>query len=105
MTLDMLPEEESILKRSKGSTSLNILNRKRSLGYLDQFSRNHLQLNTGNGAFLEIAQFSGVDATDWSWSILFSDFDLDGFQDIHITNGIYRRPNDADYINFTSSEE
>ena len=105
MTLDMLPEEESILKRSKGSTSLNILNRKRSLGYLDQFSRNHLQLNTGNGAFLEIAQFSGVDATDWSWSILFSDFDLDGFQDIHITNGIYRRPNDADYINFTSSED
>lgn len=105
MTLDMLPEEESILKRSKGSTSLNMLNRKRSLGYLDQFSRNHLQLNTGNDAFLEIAQFSGVDATDWSWSILFSDFDLDGFQDIHITNGIYRRPNDADYINFTSSED
>ena len=105
MTLDMLPEKESILKRSKGSTSLNVLNRKRSMGYLDQFSRNHLQLNTGDDAFLEIAQLSGVDATDWSWSILFSDFDLDGFQDIHITNGIYRRPNDADYINFTSSED
>ena len=105
MTLDMLPQDEVVLKRSKGNTTLNMLNRKRSLGYLDQFSRNHLQLNTGREKFLEIAQLSGVDATDWSWSVLFADFDLDGFQDMHITNGIYRRPNDADYINFISSED
>lgn len=105
MSLDMLPQDEEVLKRSKGSTSLNVLNRKRSMGYIDQFSRNHLQLNTGKDAFLEIAQFSGVDSTDWSWSVLFADFDLDGFQDIHITNGIYRRPNDADYIDYISSED
>lgn len=105
ISLDMLPEEEKILKSSTLNFSVNLLNLKRSLGYLDQFPRNHLQYNTGRGKFLEIAQFSGVAATDWSWSALFSDLNLDGYQDLFVSNGIYRRPNDADYIKYVSSEE
>lgn len=105
ISLDMLPEDEITLKSSTGNLSLNLLNRKRTLGYLDQFPRNHLQYNTGKGKFLEIAQFSGVSATDWSWSALFNDLDLDGYQDLFVSNGIYRRPNDADYIKYVSSEE
>ena len=105
ISLDMLPEDEKALKEATGNSTVNILNQKRRLGYMDQFPRNHLQWNTGKDKFLEIAQFSGVSATDWSWSALFSDFDLDGYQDLFISNGILRRPNDADYIKYVSSDE
>ena len=104
-SLDMLPEKEEILKSSTLDFSLNLLNLKRSLGYLDQFPRNHLQYNTGKNKFLEIAQFCGISATDWSWSALFNDLNLDGYQDLFVSNGIYRRPNDADYIKYVSSEQ
>ena len=104
-SLDMLPEKEEILKSSTLNFSLNLLNLKRSLGYLDQFPRNHLQYNTGKNKFLEIAQFSGISATDWSWSALFNDLNLDSYQDLFVSNGIYRRPNDADYIKYVSSEQ
>ena len=43
-------------------------------------------------------------ATDWSWSVLIQDFDNDLDQDLYITNGIYKRPNDLDYINYLSNE-
>ncbi|HEX6223105.1 MAG TPA: VCBS repeat-containing protein, partial [Chryseolinea sp.] len=37
-----------------------------------------------------------------SWSALFADFDLDGQKDIFIANGILRRSNDLDYVNYVS---
>src|SRR5204862_4874894 len=67
-----------------------------------QYARNMLQLNQGNGKFSEIGIYAGVPASDWSWSALFADFDLDGKKDIFISNGIMRRSNDMDYINFVS---
>jgi len=62
-----------------------------------QYMYNMLHLNNGNETFSDIAQFAGVGATDWSWSVLFADFDNDGFKDIHIANGLMRdiRDNDA----------
>ena len=50
--------------------------------------------------FSEIGRLAGIYATDWSWSPLFCDVDYDGWKDIFITNGIYRRANDLDYIKF-----
>ncbi|MDO9339100.1 MAG: FG-GAP-like repeat-containing protein, partial [Bacteroidales bacterium] len=41
-----------------------------------------------------------VYSTDWSWSPLFCDVDNDGWKDLFITSGIYRRANDLDYIKF-----
>ena len=64
--------------------------------------------STGAGSaalFSEIGQLAGVAATDWSWSALFADLDLDGWKDLYITNGIVRRPNDMDYLKFISSAE
>lgn len=72
-------------------------------GFERQFSRNCFQLNNGNGTFSEIAQLSGISATDWSWGVLLADYDNDGWKDIFISNGIVRRPNDLDYMNFVTN--
>ncbi|MFD2201736.1 VCBS repeat-containing protein [Shivajiella indica] len=105
MSLDMLPEDEKTQKMSAGEDSYEIYNLKLNFGYERQSSRNMLHLNNKNGTFSEIAQFAGVHATDWSWSVLFADFDNDSHKDIFISNGINRRPNDLDYINFITERD
>lgn len=59
-------------------------------GYHYQYMYNSLQKNMGQNKFSNISQLSGVANTDWSWSVLMNDFDLDGNKEIHVTNG-YRR--------------
>jgi len=104
ISLDMLPEREDILKTSANAESFNIYNLKLQAGYQPQYARNALQLNRGKGKFSEIGYLAGVFATDWSWSALFADLDNDGRKDLFITNGIYRRPNDMDYISYVGNE-
>jgi enediyne biosynthesis protein E4 len=105
ISLDMLPQDEEIIKRSEGDENITILKmRTGEYGYGYQFERNVLQINQGNGVFLETAMLSNVAATDWSWSALFADFNLDGNQDLFISNGIPKRPNDLDYIKYVSSD-
>ena len=106
ITLDMMPEPEHILKATVGEENTDIYNLKTNrLGYHSQYARNMLQINKEAVFFSETALLSGVPATDWSWSPLFADFDLDGHQDLFISNGIPKRPNDLDYINYISSKE
>jgi hypothetical protein len=106
LSLDMLPEDEAVLKSSDGDESLQILNiRVKQYGYHYQFTRNMLQINQAGGNYVETALLSGVAATDWSWSALFADYDQDGEQDIFISNGIPKRPNNLDFINFISDEQ
>jgi hypothetical protein len=52
-----------------------------------QLQRNTLFLNRGDGSFGEVSEFAGVTASGWSWSTMFMDVDLDGWQDILITTG------------------
>jgi hypothetical protein len=105
ITLDMLPPEEKLLKTSAGDDPLNIFQFKLNFGYHYQYSRNCLQLNTGAGLkFSDIALYSGIAATDWSWSPLIADFDGDGCKDLFISNGILHRPNDLDILKFMSSK-
>ena len=52
-----------------------------------QMQRNTLQLNRGDGTFAEVARFAGVAASGWSWSSIFLDVDLDGWEDILIGTG------------------
>src|SRR5204862_884791 len=63
-----------------------------------EFLRNTLYLNRGDGTYAEIAQFSGVDATEWTWSAVFLDVDLDGYEDLLITNGNMHDVLDADTL-------
>lgn len=104
LTLDMAPDDETILKASMGDETTDILTIKtKRFGYYYQYTRNMLQINNGT-YFSETALFSGVSATDWSWSALFSDFNQDGEQDLFISNGIPKRPNDLDYIKYISND-
>ncbi|MEW6158498.1 MAG: CRTAC1 family protein, partial [Verrucomicrobiota bacterium] len=71
------------------------------IGKLDdrpQYSRNTLFWNRGDGGFAEIGQFSGVEASDWSWTPLFLDVDLDGYEDLLITTGHELEMMNADVI-------
>jgi hypothetical protein len=103
ITLDMLPQDEKLLKSSASDDPAEIFDYKLTYGYHYQYSRNCLQLNVGGGnRFSEIGLYSGIAATDWSWSALAADFDNDGIKDVFISNGILRRPNDLDYIKYIS---
>ncbi|MGI4803121.1 MAG: FG-GAP repeat domain-containing protein, partial [Janthinobacterium lividum] len=103
-TADMLPAEENILKTYGGDETYDQYKYKIvNGGFQNQYSRNMLQKNMGNGeAFAEVGLMDGVSATDWSWSPLMADFDNDGIKDLFIANGIKRRPTDMDYISFIS---
>ena len=105
VSMDMLPSDRYILKRSLGEDEYDVFNHKIDYGYNYQYTRNNLQFNRGNGMFSEIGLYAGVAATDWSWAPLWMDFDNDGQKDLFISNGIPKRMNDIDYINFISNGE
>ena len=102
---DMLPEREDILKSSASSESYSLFNLRIRAGYHAQYARNTLQINRGNGVFSEVGFLAGVAATDWTWSLLFADLDNDGLKDLFVTSGIFRRPNDLDYINYIGDQQ
>jgi len=52
-----------------------------------RFNRNMLFLGRADGTFTEVALWAGVAATDWSWCPIFLDVDLDGFEDLLVSNG------------------
>ena len=99
---DMLPFREGILKTTEPPDSERIYRIRRQYGYHHQLERNTLQLNQGNRHFSEIGLLAGVAATDWSWAPLFADLDNDGRKDLFVTNGIVRRPNDLDFVDYAS---
>ncbi|WP_116124573.1 FG-GAP repeat domain-containing protein [Lewinella sp. IMCC34183] len=103
VTLDMRPGREAVLKSTASAESFNLYRLKRRAGYHDQLPRNNVQWNRGDGVFSEIGELSGLAATDWSWSVLVEDFDLDGVPEVFVANGIDRRPNDLDYLKFVGS--
>ncbi len=104
ISMDMLPNDPYILKRSLGEDAYDIFNMKIDYGYTHQYTRNNLQMNDRNNRFSEVGLYSGVAATDWSWAPLWMDFDNDGLKDLFISNGIPKRLNDIDYVNFVSND-
>ena len=94
--VDMVPEDHKRIKTNMGGMDpqafWDIVNR----GWHYQYMFNTLQRNNGNGTFSEIAHLAGVSNTDWSWSVLFGDFDNDGWKDLFITNGVKRAMRNSD---------
>ena len=105
ISMDMLPYEPYMLRRSLSEDDYNIFQNKINYGYTYQYSRNNLQYNRKNGKFSEVGQYAAIHATDWSWASLWMDFNNDGNKDLFISNGIPKRMNDIDYINFVSGDE
>lgn len=106
ISLDMLPEDDAVIKASEGDDMYQTLKmRTEQYGYHYQYSRNMLFTSQPGKPYMESALLSGVAATDWSWSALFADYDLDGQKDLFISNGIPKRPNNLDYIKFISNEQ
>ena len=104
-TTDMLPDDETRLKTTSSFDSWDVYQAKVRTGYGHQFMRNMLQHNNGNGTFSDIGQYAGVSRTDWSWSALIADLDLDGNKDIYVTNGLVRDVTSQDYIAFLANQK
>lgn len=98
-TLDMNPEDYIRSKTTMGMTQQSRFEEMIEKDYHYQYMHNMLQVNNGNGTFREIANLSGVANTDWSWATLLADFDLDGYKDIFVTNGVFRDVIDRDANN------
>lgn len=109
--LDMVSEDNFRLKSNMSGMNIDSFWKVVEDGGGYQYMYNTLQLNNGNETFSNIAQFTGMAATDWSWSNLIADFDNDGLKDTYVTNGLLRdiRNTDADknvanYINTTRAQ-
>ncbi len=101
VSTDMLPEDIKVLKSTIPDESPDIYNQEVKAGYHYQYSKNSLQLNVANGEkFVDISLYAGIAATDWTWSPLVHDFDMDGEKDVFFSNGIKKRLNDLDYLKY-----
>jgi hypothetical protein len=97
-TTDMLPEDDVRLKTTTQFEDWGLYQTRVKNGYHHQALRNMLQRNNQNGTFSDVGQLAGVARTDWSWSALIADFDLDGRKDIFVTNGIAKDLTNQDYV-------
>jgi hypothetical protein len=61
-----------------------------------QMRRNTLFHNRGDGTYAEVANFAGLAGSEWTWSCVFLDVDLDGWEDILISNGFFYNVDDVD---------
>jgi len=99
--VDMLPEDNLRWKITIVGNNYDEFENGLKFGYEPQYIRNTLQLNNGNGTFSEIGYLAGIEATDWSWGPLLTDFDNDGFKDLFISNGYRQDITNLDFIKFS----
>ncbi|MFQ3168249.1 MAG: hypothetical protein ACI8QI_000792 [Limisphaerales bacterium] len=55
--------------------------------FVPRFNRNVLMVSQGGQQWFDTAHYSGVAASGWSWNVRFIDADLDGDDDMLVTNG------------------
>ncbi|AHG89789.1 ASPIC/UnbV domain protein [Gemmatirosa kalamazoonensis] len=104
-TTDMLPSDEHRLRTTSAFDGWDIYQSKVRHGYHHQLMRDMLQQNNGDGTFSDVGQMAGVARTDWSWTALIEDLDLDGRKDIFVTNGLARDATSQDFIAFQANEQ
>ena len=104
-TTDMLPEDDFRLKTTSSFENWESYQTKARNGFHHQLSRNMLQRNNRDGTFSDVAHLAGVAATDWTWSALIADLDLDGRPDIYVTNGMAKDITSQDYLMFLANDQ
>ena len=103
-TTDMLPLNDYRLKTTGSFDNISLFTDKLKSGFYYQYTKNCLQLNNKNGKFIDIARYSGVTATDWSWGALIFDMDNDGWNDLFVCNGVNRDVTNLDFTDFFANE-
>ena len=103
-TTDMLPLSDYRIKTTGAFDDISFFNRKIEAGFYYHYVKNCLQLNSKTGQFADVANYSGVSATDWSWGALMFDMDNDGWNDIYVCNGVNRDVTDLDFMNFFAND-
>ena len=103
-TTDMLPDDDYRLKTTSQFDNIDVYRIKEKQGFYHQYMQNTLQLNNKDGSFSDVAYYSGVAASDWSWGGLILDADNDGLSDIFVCNGIYHDLTDQDFIEFFAND-
>ena len=103
-TTDMLPDDDYRLKTTSTFDNIDMYRVKEKGGFYHQYMQNTMQLNNRNGTFSDIAFYSGVAASDWSWGGLMFDADGDGWQDLYVCNGIFHDVTNQDFIDFFAND-
>ena len=103
-TTDMLPGDDYRLKTLGAFDNIDLYNAKLKAGFYHQYMKNCLQLNNKEGKFIDIANYSGVSATDWSWGALMFDMDNDGLNDIYVCNGVNKDVTNLDFMDFFAND-
>jgi hypothetical protein len=103
-TTDMLPGDDYRMKTTLTFEDINVNRLRQQKGFYHQYFQNTLQLNDKNGRFADIANYTGVSATDWSWGGLMFDADNDGLVDLYVCNGIYHDLINQDFLDFSAND-
>jgi enediyne biosynthesis protein E4 len=103
-TTDMLPADDYRLKTLGAFDNIDLHRQRIRNGLYNQYMKNCLMVNDKNGHFLEAANFSGVQASDWSWGALFLDADNDGLNDIFVCNGVNKDVTNLDFMDFFADD-
>lgn len=102
MQVDELPWENYRRKLLRGPLGFGFFLMRWDYGYGHQYMKNSVQYQNPSGRFSDRANFSGLEATDKSWSVLLADLDNDGMRDVFVANGLLRNITDQDFMRFES---
>ncbi len=104
LTVDMLSREHKRRKTQMGMMSPTpaVVGQVRNR---PQIMQNTLFLNRGDNTWAEIAQYAGLKASEWSWATVFTDVDLDGYEDLLISTGMTKDFMDSDTIDQVAREK
>lgn len=105
ISLDMLPESHERIQMTSGSDNYAKKQTLYQSGFHLQSMRNMLHINNGDGTFSELGQISGISNTDWSWASLVEDYDLDGKNDLFITNGYKADYTNMDFMAYAADQQ
>ena len=113
--MDMMPEDNYRQKMMLNPVNYEGYAFAAKLNIPYQTVRNTLQVNQGprvlendsigEPVFSELAYFSGIPYTDWSWAALLIDADNDGYKDLMTTNGLPKDITDLDFIAYREQNQ
>ena len=113
--VDMSPQDNYRIKMMYNPNSYQVTRKMTEVGYIQQNVHNSLQLNMGpcllgndsigSPIFSDVAYYSGVAQTDWSWAPLLVDVDNDGFRDLMVSNGLPKDVTNFDFMSYRTGSD